>query len=354
MGTGEAVGTEEGLALVDFFAGCGGVSRGFAESGIAPVVAVDHDRDAAASYQLNFPSTAVIEKDIRDVRSQDVERSLRSAGEAIRVFAGCAPCQPFAHHRNGKSARASDSRLLMEFLRFVDELRPELVFIENVPGIRLPSGVLAEFVSQLPSDYAYEHTVVRGEEYGVPQARRRLVLIASRLGPVAMPSPTHGRSVGVPCRTVRDMIHDLPSVNAGERNPTIPDHEAMRLSPANLERIRATPEGGDRRDWPKRLWPVCHQDRNVGHTDAYGRLRWDSPAPTLTARCISYSNGRFGHPEQDRAITVREAARLQTFPDEFKFAGGLTSKARQIGNAVPVALAHVVGEALVRHVADCR
>ena len=128
----------------------------------------------------------------------------------------------------------------------------------------------------------------------------------------------------------------------------------MRLSPLNLERIRATPEGGDRRDWPRRLWPDCHRDGFEGHTDVYGRLRWDSPAPTLTTKCISYSNGRFGHPSQDRALSAREAARLQTFPISFQFAGSLTSQAKQIGNAVPVVLARHFGRHLVHHVADAR
>ena len=180
--------------------------------------------------------------------------------------------------------------------------------------------------------------------------RRRLLLIASRLGTISLPSPTHGDATGIPHSTVRKWIRNFPPIKAGDTHPEIRGHSAYRLSRLNLERIRATPEGGDRRDWPKRLWPKCHIGDFNGHTDVYGRLSWDKPAPALTTRCISYSNGRFGHPDQDRALSAREAARLQTFPTSFDFAGSLTSQAKQIGNAVPVVLAEAFGLYLVDHI----
>ena len=338
------------LVLADFFAGCGGTSRGFADAGIVPRLAVEWDPDAAASYRRNFPDATVLERDICDISVDEVREAFSEAQGAVRLFAGCAPCQPFAGLKNGAPARGPDARLLSEFFRFVDELRPELVFVENVPGAK-GRKAFAEFEKNLPQEYVSEQAIISSADYGVPQTRRRFVLIASRLGEIDLPSPTHGN--GNPARhvTVRDAIHDLPEIQAGETHPEFPDHRAMRLSRLNLERIRNTPEGGDRRNWPKRLWVDCHKQEHVAHTDAYGRLNWDKPAPTLSTRCISYSNGRYGHPDsaQHRALTVREAARLQTFPDEFEFVGGLTTQAKQIGNAVPVVLAQTFGRALVEH-----
>ena len=341
------------IALADFFSGCGGTTRGFADAGISPLLAVDWDRDAVTTFRLNFPGTPVIERDIREVRVADVGELLRPASESVMLFAGCAPCQPFAGHRQQPPAQDSRSFLLIEFLRFVTALNPELIFVENVPGMQRVSaseGPFADFVEELRSTHHVSYGTVCSADYGVPQTRRRLVLLASRLGPISLPEPTHGPATGCPRSTVREWIGSLPAITAGQAESGISSHRAMRLSELNLERIRATPEGGDRRDWPDRLWPNCHRDGFNGHTDVYGRLRWDKPAPALTTRCISYSNGRFGHPTQDRALSAREAARLQTFPPSFEFSGGLTSQARQIGNAVPVILARHFGRHLVEHV----
>lgn len=338
------------IVLADFFAGCGGTARGFADVGIVPALAVEWDSDAAESYRRNFPATRVLERDIRGVSVEEVRSALSPIGGAIRLFAGCAPCQPFAGHRNGQTVKAPESNLLLEFLRFVDEFLPELVFVENVPGMQRSSDALAEFVKEMrPFGYDCSSSIICSADYGVPQTRKRFVLVASRLGKIELPPPTRGDGTPLGHLTVRDAIHDLPPVDAGCGHPEYPDHRSMGLSPRNFLRIRETPEGGDRRDWPERLWPDCHRGQGINHTDAYGRLSWDRPAPTLTTRCISYSNGRYGHPEQDRALTVREAARLQTFPDGFEFAGGLTSQAKQIGNAVPVELARNVGRSLVDH-----
>lgn len=345
------------IALADFFSGCGGTTRGFADAGISPLLAVDWDRDAVATFRLNFPGTPVIERDIREVGVADVGKLLRPTSESVMLFAGCAPCQPFAGHRQESPAQDSRSFLLIEFLRFITALDPELIFVENVPGMQRVSaseGPFADFVDELSRTYHVSYGTVCSADFGVPQTRRRLVLVASRLGPIGLPDPTHGPAAGCPHSTVREWIGSLPPITAGQRESGISSHRSMTLSDLNLERIRATPEGGDRRDWPDRLWPDCHRDGFKGHTDVYGRLSWDRPAPALTTRCISYSNGRFGHPTQDRALSAREAARLQTFPTSFEFAGSLTSQARQIGNAVPVVLARHFGRHLVKHVAQTR
>ena len=341
------------VVLADFFSGCGGTTLGFADAGMTPALAIDWDPDAAATYRLNFPTTAVIERDIRQLEVGEVSDEWPSEG-SVRLFAGCAPCQPFAGHRHKPTEKDSRSFLLLEFLRFVKALNPELIFVENVPGMQRLStsqGPFAEFVDEVSRTHHVSYDTISSADYGVPQTRRRLVLVASRLGAIGIPPPTHGPTTHNPHSTVREWIDGLPSILAGQDELEVGSHRAMRLSTLNLERIRATPEGGDRRDWPRHLWPDCHQDGFEGHTEVYGRLSWDSPAPTLTTRCISYSNGRFGHPSQDRALSAREAARLQTFPTSFQFAGSLTSQARQIGNAVPVVLARHFGQHLMEHAA---
>lgn len=342
------------VVLADFFSGCGGTSLGFADAGIEPALAIDWEPDAAATFRLNFPGTDVIEADIRDLSVDEVQAGLWPSADRIRLFAGCAPCQPFAGHRHEPTNRDGRSFLLLEFLRFVKALNPELIFVENVPGMRRPSasqGPFTEFVDEVSKTHHVAYDTISSADYGVPQTRRRLLLMASRLGPIEMPVPTHGPGTRQPHTTVRDWIGGLPPIAAGDEDPDVSSHRAMRLSTLNLARIRATPEGGDRRDWPMRLWPDCHRGGFGGHTDVYGRLRWDRKAPALTTKCISYSNGRFGHPDQDRALSAREAARLQTFPIEFRFTGSLASQARQIGNAVPVALARSFGEHLMEHAA---
>ena len=343
------------VVLADFFSGCGGTSLGFADAGIAPALAIDWDADAAATFRLNFPKTAVVERDIRDLEEDEVQAALQLSGDQIMLFAGCAPCQPFAGHRHEPTNHDDRSFLLLEFLRFVQSLEPDLIFVENVAGMQRVSasqGPFAEFVGEVSRTHHVAYDTIASADYGVPQTRKRLVLVASRLGPIDMPAPTHGPTTEHSHTTVSDWISDLPPLTAGNEDPDVSSHRAMRLSSLNLARIRATPEGGDRRDWPRRLWPDCHRGGFDGHTDVYGRLSWDKKAPALTTKCISYSNGRFGHPDQDRALSAREAARLQTFPIEFRFTGSLASQARQIGNAVPVALARRFGHHLMEHAAQ--
>ena len=232
--------------------------------------------------------------------------------------------------------------------------RPELIFVENVPGLRdgnLGGEVFERLIQSLEEmNYFTRHRVVRSQDYGVPQRRARLVLLASMLGPVAFPARTHGDAAQhAECSTVGEWIGGLPAISAGETHPHIPNHRAAGLSPLNLRRIQVTPPGGGWRDLPPNLMPESRKSGFGGFTDVYGRLKWDAPAPALTTRCISYSNGRFGHPHQDRAISVREAACLQTFPLDFVFTGNLSSQARQVGNAVPALFAQRFGECITGH-----
>jgi DNA (cytosine-5)-methyltransferase 1 len=348
-------GLDRPLFVVDFFSGCGGTSEGLRQAGFVIAAAVDNDPATAETYRINFPGVMFFGQDIRDLRESDVQRAVRDAGyragEAFLSFAACAPCQPFSKQR--RSGGSVDDRvdLLSELLRFVEHLQPHALIIENVPGLQQWAGPTATYPSFClaieRAGYDIATRIVSSQSYGTPQRRRRLVLIASRIGAAAIPNPTFGPGLR-PYATVRSAIGDLPPISAGESHPIVSNHRAARLSPLNLLRIRSTPEGGGRADWPAELLVPCHSRGFQGHTDVYGRLRWDAPAPALTTRCISYSNGRFGHPKQDRALSVREAARLQTFPDDFRFVGALSSQARQVGNAVPVVLARALGESLVQ------
>lgn len=203
-------------------------------------------------------------------------------------------------------------------------------------------------------EYKYSFKPIKLAKYGVPQCCRRLILIASRHGKINFPRESHGSGTHNKNYTsVRDTIAYLPPIEAGETHPSIPNHQAAKLSLFNLKRINATPEGGGNKNWTEHLKLDCHKHFE-GYSDVYGRMSWDKPASGLTTRCISYSNERFGHPEQNRSLSIREAACLQTFPEDFLFQGSMGSMARQIGNAIPPLLAKVIGLHFIAHLRDAR
>lgn len=316
---------------------------------------LDLDAEAAATYRLNFPKAAFIERDIRDVDPVEVSDAMtRSEGSRLLISA-CAPCQPYTNFHRKSSSRTEQRTLLLRLLPFIDALAPDFVFVENVPGLHRVRGASTfnRFVSALRRrGFHVAWKIVDCRAYGVPQRRRRLVLLASRLGEVPVPSPTHGSTAGLlPISTVRDWIGHFPAITDGESHEDVPNHQAAKLTDLNLRRMRATPPGGSRADWPEALRLDCHRSHR-GHSDVYGRMNWDAAAPVLTTKCTSISNGRYGHPEQHRPISVREAAALQTFPDDFRFIGRIKSATRQVGNAVPVRLAQAVGRAFLSHAAD--
>lgn len=346
------------VRVYDFFSGCGGASCGFRAAGMEISLALDHNTDAKASFKANFPDTRFMFADIRDASVGAIQSRMKSERPSPVLFTGCAPCQPFTKHNTHRPQRDRDERvpLLIHFARLVEECLPDIVFVENVPGLQKlgsDSQPFGGFLSRLDdAGYKVNYRAVRLARYGVPQSRRRLVLVASRHGDIRLPDETHGpETPNKQYATVRDWIAHLPPIRAGEEHPKIRNHRAANLSPRNMERVQATPEGGGHGDWPDRLKLECHKDFS-GYTDVYGRMSWDAPASGLTTRCVSYSNGRFGHPEQDRAISIREAACLQTFPEDFVFKGGLTSMAKQIGNAVPVRLAMLIGQRFIEHLQD--
>lgn len=341
------------IKVFDFFAGCGGSCKGFQQAGMDIVFALDNDPDSAQTFRQNFPCSHFELTDIEKFPTTALSQFIKSCQEHPILFSGCAPCQPFT--KQNTTRRSNDERIILlnEFSRFVTGYLPEFIFVENVPGLQkicVDEGPFGDFLKVLDKlKYFYKYDIVASKKYGVPQKRRRLLLIASRLGPIDFYPETHGPNTPNPkYSTVKEWIGDLPPIEAGETYPYVPNHVAAVLEPKNLYRIKSTPEGGGRKDWPEHLWLDCHSKYN-GHTDVYGRMRWDEPATGLTTRCISLSNGRFGHPEQHRAISVREAACIQTFPRDFIFYGGLNSMARQIGNAVPVLLAECFGKNFINH-----
>src|SRR5690606_21699746 len=310
------------IDVFDFFSGCGRTSSGFKQAGLNIRKGLDNEIDAAKNYKRNFPEAVYINDDIRKIHPRSISNIVGGRKSKL-LFSGCAPCQPFS--KQNRHVKKDDERinLLDEFAKFIKFWMPEYVFIENVPGMQRnaeKSDTFKRFTGLLSSiGYNYDAKIVEAQSYGVPQRRSRLVLLASLVGEAEIPPPTHGDGLR-PLTTVRDWIFDLPPLENGTSHPDDPDHFATRLSELNLERIRATPEGGGRDSWPDHLLLDCHRGY-TGHSDVYGRLSWDKPAVGLTTRCISYSNGRFGHPVQDRALSLREAACLQTFPRSFAFYG---------------------------------
>ncbi len=334
-----------GLTVVDLFAGCGGGSLGFRAAGLTPVAAVEIDPVAAASYEQNLGITPIT-RDIRKVAGADLLAAGHLGVGDLTLLFGCPPCQSFTVLRRGQNATAKDkqrNRLPREYLRLVGELRPRHLAFENVPGMLDGSGrpefdVLINGIAAL--GYRAEWLIVDAVDYGVPQRRRRLLVIASRVTNPVLPVPTHGpEGSGLTSYvTVRQTIGHLPQA----ADSTDPLHTPRRHSEVALRRLRALKEGQARADLPADLQLACHKGHN-GHYDIYGRMWWDRPAPTLTSGCTNVTRGRFAHPEADRAITVREALMLQTFPPNAVVTGGVEAMALQIGNAVPPRLAQHIG-----------
>ncbi|CAL1125068.1 unnamed protein product [Cladocopium goreaui] len=327
-----------------------GLTRGLIDAGLEVVGGFDVDEGCAESYESNNPSSKFNCSDIRDIDVPRLRSTTRLRKFEDVLFVGCAPCQPFSQQRRRRYS-GENTTLLTRFGALVETARPRAVLMENVPGMARVGGfsTFKRFVRMLGvNGYAYTYDILDAKYFGVPQTRRRLVLVAVRGSDVCLPSEVYGGG-GRPLRTVRDAISHFPEVSAGECHEDVPNHVSASITDKNLERLVHTPhDGGDRRSWPRRLQLNCHKNGYAGHTDVYGRMAWDSPAPTLTGRCHSISNGRYGHPTQNRAISLREAAALQSFPDRYIFYGSNKHIALQIGNAVPVRFAQSLGRHLMQ------
>jgi DNA (cytosine-5)-methyltransferase 1 len=338
------------IQAVDLFCGAGGLTAGLIKAGIDVPAGYDLEGACSYAYSSNNGSTFV-QKDVAGVTREEILNWYQPG--RLRLLAGCAPCQPFSTYNQGKDA-TQDKKwpLLYQFSRLIKESAPELVTMENVPDVT-KHQVYQDFVKNLGElgYYVWEERV-RCEIYGLPQIRRRHVLLASKLGPIELIPATHTENYV----SVREAIANKAILAAGEANSDDPLHATQNLSVLNLQRIKASLPGGTWKDWPEHLRAKCHnKPSGKSYVGVYGRMEWDAPSPTITTLCYGYGNGRFGHPEQDRALSLREASILQSFPDDYSFQPesekvNFKAVGKMIGNAVPVRLGEVIGLSFINHV----
>ena len=347
-----AVGRRPAASVVDIFCGAGGLSHGFRQQGFEIVGGIDIDEDCRYAFEQNNYAP-FIRRDVVTLKADEIN-GLFTPGRP-RVLVGCAPCQPFSTY-NQKNEDPK-WQLLRQFGDLVDKVRPDVLSMENVPRLLAfkDGSTFKRFVKKLrDAEYHVVWDVLYGPDFGLAQTRSRLVLLASKLGPIELPSATHtGKH-----RTVRDEIGNLPSLNHGGVDDSDILHRACRLSEINVRRISSAKPGGTWRDWAPRLVANCHKvETGKGYSSVYGRMEWDEPSPTITTQFFGFGNGRFGHPEQDRALSLREGALLQGFPRDYEFVAPgervqFKKVGRLIGNAVPVKLAAAIANSINKHLED--
>lgn len=337
------------IRAIDLFCGTGGLSLGLQQAGIEVVAGIDLERRCKYPYEHNL-NAQFIEASVVDVTAETLNE-LWGEG-TLRLLAGCAPCQPFSSQRRGKDpSQDKNWRLLDEFGRLVRETHPDYVTMENVP-LLARDAMFERFVQTLEGEgYSVDYGVLYGPDFGLPQKRRRLVLVGALAAEPKLPKPTHTPDEYV---TVENAIGTLPRLASGEHDPQDPLHYARRLSPMNLKRAQHSRPGGTWQDWPMELRLPCQiRDVNASFGSFYGRMRSDEPSPTITTQPYNTGAGRFTHPSQDRGLTLREAAILQGFPKDFIFTGPdekitLENVGRLIGNAVPPTFGKAVGKAIIQ------
>ncbi len=330
--------------VVDLFCGVGSLSHGLKRAGFNILAGYDIDARCKYAFETNNHARFFVH-DIADLTAKEV--SAHFTGEGYSILAGCAPCQPFSTYRHRYKKEDPKWSLVGVFGRLAAEIQSDFVTMENVPALVKYEGgkVFDDFCDALQNaGYLIEWTIAKCEQFGIPQRRRRLVLIAAKHARPGSLKP-HGEKTP----TVRRAIGHLNPIKAGMSDPDDPLHMSASLTDINLTRIRESKQGGTWRDWPEAMRAECHK-RNTGKTYAgvYGRMSWDEPSPTMTTQCFRFGSGRFGHPDQDRAISLREAALLQSFPKDYEFLPGgerhsFVEIGRWIGNAVPVRLAEEIG-----------
>lgn len=347
---------QKDIGVIDLFCGVGGLSYGLKREGLNIIAGFDIDKTCRFAYEHNNKAK-FFDTDIKQVTGDCINTLFGDS--KIRILAGCAPCQPFSSYAfSNKDKDPNKYDLLYQFGRLIDEVQPDIVTMENVTQITQfkLKPVLMDFVKLLEGfNYHVNVNKVYCPDYGIPQTRKRLVLIASKFGDIKLIPPTHTAENYV---TVKDVIGDLPELQAGEQSVSDPLHKAKALSVLNLHRIRNTPYGGSWKDWPEELKLKCHKsEAGKSFGSVYGRMVWEKPAPTMTTQCTGLGNGRFGHPVQNRAITVREAALIQTFPTTYKFFSNeeivsITKASRYIGNAVPPKLGEIIARSILHHLSE--
>lgn len=344
---------KEVFTAIDLFSGAGGLTIGLKKAGFKVVAAVEVDGEIAKTYQMNHPEVKLLIKDIRNVKGGDL---LKLAGlKKIDLVAGCPPCQGFSKLTDKCHKRDSRNKLVLEMAQVVSELKPAICMMENVPGLTkrgLP--LLRKFEKKLElMGYIITKGILQMADYGVPQSRRRLVLLAGKGFKVPLPSPTYSRSVGInskmrPWITLREILkkgNESVSFSVAKQNGgpgKFNWHIVRDLKPISIERLKFLTAGGSRLALPKKIRPACHKNAK-GFQNVYGRMSWDNVAPTITSGCTTLSAGRFGHPDKDRTISVREAATIQTFPKSYRFETNKIEKVCElVGNALPCKFAKIV------------
>lgn len=338
---------------VDLFCGIGGLTHGVQKAGIKVVAGIDLDSTCRYAYEENNEAY-FINKGVEDIEAQEIQALYPK--NSIKILMGCAPCQPFSNYslRYIKYGHNGNKwRLLYYFLDLIEQIEPDIVSMENVPQLS-KEVVFEDFITKLGElDYSISWSVVNCAEFGVPQTRKRLVLLASRLGKISMIPSIYNKDN---YKTVGDTIQSLSPLSDGDFFKDDPLHRTSKLSKANKQRIRQSIPGGTWKDWDDDLRLPCHKKTTgKGYSSVYGRMEWNKPSPTITTQFYGYGSGRFGHPEQDRAVSLREGALLQSFPLEYKFIEDDTPPNNKqigihIGNAVPVELGVAIGMSIQEHI----
>jgi DNA (cytosine-5)-methyltransferase 1 len=340
------------IAVIDLFCGIGGLTHGFVSEGLNVVAGYDNDSSCKFAFEKNHDAKFYAQ-DITELNGTELDIVFDNR---TKILVGCAPCQPFSSYSfKVKEKDEKKLNLLYTFSRLVEETLPVIVSMENVPQLVdfNKYAVFKDFCIKLESlGYYVDYQIVYCPDYGIPQKRKRLVLLASKLGHITLIPKTHKPEEYL---TVREAIGHLNPVKSGEYDKSDPLHRARSLSDKNIERVKHTSEGGGWKEWPAELVLDCFKKKSgMTYGSVYGRMKWDEPAPTMTTHCTGLGNGRFGHPTQNRAITLREAAIFQTFPEEYEFYESLNKYnpsiiCRQIGNAVPPKLGSVIAKSIKNH-----
>ncbi|OJW77579.1 MAG: DNA (cytosine-5-)-methyltransferase [Bacteroidetes bacterium 46-16] len=339
------------ISAIDLFCGIGGLTHGLKKAGIKVRAGIDLDTNCKYAYEINNDAQ-FIGADITTIKGSELNKFWED--NEIPVLVGCAPCQPFSAHSNKIKDKENGEKwnLINQFLRIVKETNPTILSMENVPNLS-NQIVFKDFIKKLEKiGYNISYKNVYCPDYGLPQKRRRLVLLASQLGEISLIPPTHKPEN---YKTVRDAIGDLERIKNGEKSKKDKLHFTATLSEINLKRITASKPNGTWEDWNEDLKLKCHKKKSgKTYKSVYGRMAWDEPSPTITTQFYNYGTGRFGHPIQNRALTIREASILQSFPPGYKFIEEekeivLTRIGTHIGNAVPVELGYVIGRSIIEH-----
>ena len=352
---------------IDLFCGAGGLSTGLKKSGFRLCLGVDIDEKALKTYKCNLKRTKVLKEDIKKVTGERITELTGINRRDNFLLAGCPPCQGFSS-LGKRDANDEKNELVYEYIRIINELEPSFILMENVPGMSTGVGkeIFKNVVKELEENYHVEYATLNAADFGVPQIRKRLVLHGIRNDVYAnlgldkekqkiLPKSTHSKEKKKGYRkwvTVRKAIFDLPILGAGESydDGIIKNHKARSLSETNIERLQEIRLHGVNREMiSEELQLECHKKENVSYTDTYGIIDPDKPAPTITSGCTIISKGRYCHPTQNRGLSIREAARLQSFDDKFEFQGNMGEMSLQIGNAVPPKLAQASGKVIINY-----